>query len=43
MNKKIRNIISLKVKNYVFDCIIHMSLNKKEVKELDQILKNRNL
>lgn len=43
LKKKIRNIISLKVKNYVFDCIIHMSLNKKEVEELDQILKNRNL
>lgn len=39
LKKKIRNIISLKVKNYVFDCIIHISLNKKEIEELNQILK----
>ena len=38
LKKKIRNRIKRKMKNYVFDSVIHMSGNIDEVEELDEIL-----
>ncbi len=40
IKKFIRGFYRYRIKNYVFDCLIHASLNTKEIKELNQAYEN---